>query len=168
MTLIYGKVKATDLVVPLQVDANGVISVAAAKGDLNNQNHGYIGGAWQKNPIPFGMSSSLLHTWALVTPAAGTITAASDVVPAGELWVVTFITGGMLSASVNNFIFRASDGVNTFDLYSTLAPASGVAVYLNRNLYLAEAGVLQVITLNTTIGDTIWGGMMGYKIDVDL
>jgi hypothetical protein len=77
----------------LEVDANGYLKVAtAAAGNFLVGTHGYVSGAWKKNPILFGYSSGLFERNYNPNLSAGTNYLSMSTVPADWIWIVTQVS----------------------------------------------------------------------------
>jgi hypothetical protein len=152
----------------IELDADDNLKVAfpaAAQGLVGP--HGWIGGAWQKNPLPFGYSGFKGQYKENLSLPAGTSNLFSDVVPAGEIWVfsaLSFQYTGTVPTAVN---IQISDGTTFYIVYSVLAPVS-TALYATQGVYIVPVGgqiawQVQGATLNNDL--KCWA--VGYRVDID-
>jgi hypothetical protein len=197
MSLVHG-VTAGQALVPLLVDASGraliatdgtglvqlsagtahvgQVSLDAALpaggnliGDVQARGLGYISGAWQKQPIPFGLSGAVRRTLNSADLAAGTNNLDDSAVPAGEYWIITGLAM-RYTGTVTNVELRFQ--VNSGGTQYVLAEVDGLTSSHYKNYQGAWpvlAGEnLRLAVLGATLHDTANLYATGYRVDIDL
>jgi hypothetical protein len=134
---------------------------------LSSGPHGWISGAWQKNPLLFGYSGFKGQYKENLNLAAGVNTIFSDIVPAGEIWVfsaMSFQYTGIVPTAVN---IQISDGATFHIVYSVLAPVS-TALYATQGVYVVPVGGrIAWQALGATLNDDLKCWAVGYRVDID-
>jgi len=164
----------------LQLDANGAlrvilkssditlpVSVAAAASGLVGT-HGYVNGAWQKNPIPFGYSSAVGEKINNTNLPAGDSYINSSTVPDGKIWILTNISYdyiGTTATLVSLVVYRNSVYINMFATYS---PVSNH--YYDRQGWwvLIPGERLRLYVFGATAGDKLYLDTIGFAVDINL
>ena len=160
----------TDLLRSLELDASDNLKVAfaaAAQGLVGT--HGWIGGAWQKNPLLFGYTSDLFQEVSNTNLPAGTSFINAATVPAGEIWVFTNIAhryDGTPPAQIltsKHIDAIPADAV----VFQTLLPVS--TQYYDRQGWwvLSEGWYLRSAIVGGTLGDDAYLRAWGFKVDID-
>lgn len=150
--------------VPVQVDANGKVVLSES---IPQGSYGWFGGAWQKSPIPLGVSAVLVKNFYNENLAAGYTWIDSDVVPAGEIWIVTNMAVTIVSATISVVQVSFVSGAVTPLLWAQSAPVSG-RTYDKQGYWVLGAGdKVRTIVQNSTLGNDIYVGFTGFVIDTD-
>lgn len=142
------------------------VAFAAAAHGLVGE-HGWIGGAWQKNPLLMGYSDVVAENFgvASLTVATGVIYATP--VPAGEVHVITTFSARNLTSSGCTFMLWAEVGPGT----PAYARKAAIAVYdvilFTGMIVLKEGDRLYVTYASAQIGDNIVCYSGGWKFDID-
>ena len=168
MSLLYGKVAGSNVTVPVQVDANGVISVKETTIERNAQNHGYSGGAWRKSPIAFGISGVVKRAWSNTSIDPGISQTADDPVPSGEVWIITVFLIKYTGTVPTNIQWRIGDVSGGFAFAVEESPTSNKWYEVYGFFPLEEGDFLEMQVVGGTAGDDIFGKGLGYKMDIDL
>ena len=151
----------------LEVDTDGhlkVVFTSPAKGLVGS--HGYVGGAWQKNPILFGYSDRLLININNEALAAGNNALDVDPVPAGWLWVVTnfvIMYAGTSPTCIDVFICNAATYVF---LYRQRSPVSWAAYDRQGWWVLKEGDFIRYSVNGATLNDNLYGFANGFKVQL--
>lgn len=174
----------------LLVDADDLLKVALASADwgdllteleekletadlelvskiLSSGPHGWIGNAWQRNPLPFGYSAFQGQSKSDLNLSAGSNTLYGDTVPAGEFWVFTGIAIAYVGASGTSIRIDLSDGTTTYFIYNVMAPVSGVVYNRIGDVIVPPGGRVQWLVFGATAGDDLYGHAVGYRVDID-
>jgi hypothetical protein len=132
------------------------------------QNHGYIGGAWQKDPISFGYSAQITGNFSNTNLSAGSNTLSGDTVPAGEIWVITNISV-QYSGTVTSVILQAVLLMNSISMPVGVAapPVSGVNNPFQGWWVLAAGDIPRAVCSNATSGDDMYLVYSGFRVDID-
>lgn len=145
MPLIFG-VTSAGVLVPVQVDANGVVSAA---------NHGLVGGSFQKDPIRLGYSGLAVETITDLNATTGANTLTTTVVPAGEIHIVEALSCRDNDNATTRVMFWVSvDGTNVIIKFEATAAAAAWIIWTG------------AITLNP--GDSITASWTGCTLNDDL
>jgi len=157
MGLIHGA-DSTGKAMPLLVDASGRPLVLS---------HGWVGGAWQKNPLLLGYSGIVKCVWDNLTLAAGDNTIDGPIVPAGEIWVITAVIAQYVGAVATELIMRVNSsgsGIAVLDV----APPTTLINYNNTGTWiLAPGDFLQGFVRAAALNDDFRGRGLGYRVDID-
>jgi len=128
------------------------------------QNHGWIGAAWQKDPIRLGYSGTVRNSVSDTALAAGTNTLDSGAVPAGEIWIITNITVKMASGTIN-WLEVYMSGTTHSIFYQ--APTTGIP-YSRQGYWIMEPGdYMRLLILNATLNDDAYMSLIGHRVDID-
>jgi hypothetical protein len=151
----------------LEVDANGYLKVATASaGNFLVGTHGYVNGAWQKNPIQFGYSAGLYWRINNYSLAADANDLNTGTVPAGWIWVVTHIClyyGGTSPASISSFLIHSSI---TYLINRVWRPIND-RYYDKQGWWVLEAGDYMRMTIyGATAGDSAIFTITGFKVQL--
>ena len=151
----------------LEVDANGYLKVATASaGNFLVGTHGYVGGAWQKNPILFGYSSGLFELISNANLSAGINYLDTSIVPAGWIWIVTHLCMTYAGTSPAYINLRITHGGGYCYLYAYRRPVSG-EYYDRQGWWVLEAGdYIDMKIGSATAGDNAVLVATGFKVQL--
>lgn len=152
----------------LELDADDALKIAfsaAAKGLVGG--HGWIGGAWQKNPLLLGYSGVVNVAWNSTTLPAGTSNVDAAVVPDGEIWMITTLTGLILSATITAFYIGKVVSGGFYPVQYQATPGNNINYPLVSSLILAPGENLRGRVLGATLNDDLYCSALGYRIDID-
>jgi hypothetical protein len=170
MSLVQG-VDSSDDVHPLLVDSSGRIILAASSleiGLVQARAYGRIGGAWQKQPLLFGYSATVLETWSDDNLASGSNTVDSPVVPAGEIWVITNLSMRYVGTPPTYIEMRLRSGTSDYPLFRQLAPTTAQTHDRQGWWVMAPGDLLRVGISGATAGDDLYASATGFRVDIDL
>jgi hypothetical protein len=156
----------------LELDASDNLKVAfaaAAQGLVGP--HGWIGGAWQKNPLPLGHSGPINERLSTVVAGAPITTVLSGaVVPSGEIWwiqaAVMFHTDGGGAFVSDLYAKRGASAATEIDLSPALASFTGLKLS-GPGLILQVGDKLQASVYGSANGTLVFLCYWGSRIDVD-
>jgi hypothetical protein len=164
----------------LQLDANGALRVILKSSDITLPvsvaapasglvgTHGYVSGAWQKNPIQFGYSSAYAERPSNTNLPVGNSSLDTSAIPNGKICILTnlsYLYVGTTATQLGLGIYRSSVNHNLFTQYS---PANNVW-YDRQGWWLLKSGdVLRVSIYGATAGDKMYGDYVGYMVDINL
>jgi hypothetical protein len=171
MPLSFGS-DPSKIMLPLQVDANGYLRVVLEAGsnlagEVSADGYGWIGGDWQKAPLPFGYSGD----WSEQVNGTGTggaDTLLGTQVPAGEIWIVQAIAAVNASAVTTSTvsIYATVNGVNVI-LNQVATPAAGSYVLWSGAIVLSENDRISALFSNTTGANNIQLRYHAVRVDID-
>jgi hypothetical protein len=150
----------------LDADDNLKVAFAAAAQGLVGP-HGWISGAWQKNPLLFGYSGQVARAITNLNLPAGQSTQSDSAVPAGEIWVLTHLTVNIVSAVMTNVQVRGTLGGVSTVLFEQLAPVTTKWYDRQGSWIFASGDVLQVIVFGAALNDDVVCRANGYRVDID-
>lgn len=152
----------------LEVDADDFLKVAfsaAAQGLVGI--HGWIGSAWQKQPMLFGVSGTITRSWNNTSLSAGANNVDDSAVPAGEIWIITNMTSNYSGTIPNSVRPRVVLGGVSAVVDSIVSPSSGT-IYVSQGWWvLEEDDFLRMQIVQATAGDAFYATACGFRIDVD-
>ena len=151
----------------LEVDADGYLKVtftSPAKGLVGS--HGYVGGAWQKNPILLGYSDRLFVNVYNDALAAGNNDLDVDPVPAGWLWVVTHFAIMYAGTSPDCIDVYIRDATTTVFIYRQQSPVSWAAYDRQGWWVLKEGDFIRYHVYGATLNDDLLGFASGFKVQL--
>lgn len=193
MPLIIG-VTSGGVLVPIQVDANGVMIVdqvsALPAGDNNignvdvvtlpalpsgtnligfvaAYNYSLVGGAFQKDPIRLGYSGDKSEQVYEGSADAGTNTLYGSVVPAGEIWVVETISAQDFNSAVTKITLFANVNGLTIPLKDQRTLLAAQPIFWSGAITLSEGDKIFVIFNDVTLNDDIYLRYHARRIDID-
>ena len=133
------------------------------------QNHGYIGGAWQKDPIRLGYSDVVRRAWSDTNLSAGANSEDDTAVPAGEIWVITNIAAAYVGTMTNVTLkFIVYSSATEYRLCEFTGLTSGVWASWQGEIVLEPGELLRVGVANATSGDDLYAAAVGWRVDIDL
>lgn len=137
--------------------------------DMGN-NHAWINGSWQKQPLLLGYSDVLRARTSNTNLSAGYNTLTLGPVPSGELWVLTSIAM-QYGPNVSGVVIQAAiyDGSNETSLYSQANLVAGV--YYNfpgpGPVILVPGDYLRMNITGATATDDARFHVSGWIVDTD-
>jgi hypothetical protein len=164
----------------LQLDANGALRVILKSSDITLPvsvaapasglvgTHGYVNGAWKKNPILFGYSDTLLLAYSNTNLAAGFNELLSAAVPAGKIWIVTNINIGYIGTSPVEMGVGIKRGTTTYTIWWERPPVSNVSYNKQGWWVLKEGDKLNNYVSGATAGDDMYFDFQGFAVDINL
>lgn len=137
-------------------------------GDLLIGSHGHIGGAWQKQPLIWGISDSVAEVITDENLGAGSQSKATTAIVAGEVHVVSTIAyridSGTCTRSDLNLVV---DGTIIL-VQQKLPPVSGTWYLHTGEFVLAKDDYVYVSMVDLTAGDNLYLRYAAYRMDIDL
>jgi len=152
----------------LELDADDAVLMAiksAAKGLVGP--HGWIDGAWQKNPLLLGYSGPIGDQINENNAAAGFDALLASAVPAGEIWVVTSVSGRDVTTAITKIIIYFTRGTDSFFVAGVQSPAKDQFLTWSGQIVLIPGDELKVGFWGTVAGDDIEMTYSGYRVDID-
>lgn len=155
--------------VPVQVNASGHLIVDQETDPSTvAQNYGYVGGAWQKDPIRFGPSDTVSEKKYEMDLPGGSSSLLGTAVPTGEVHVITQASILYLGTSPTNIDIRANIGGVDIIITRQPSPVSNV-MYDRQGWWVLAAGdYMKAAVDGATLHDNLYLWYSGFKIDVDL
>lgn len=159
MPLIEGRTSGA-VVIPVQVDGNGVLSSTA---------HGYYSGAFRKSPIAFGASGVVRVNVSNTALVAGSNTLESGAVPAGELWVITNLVISYVGTVTNVALYMSFySGASNVDIFAQIPPVSNVRYDRQGWWVMQPTETLRLRIFGATLNDDAFLVLTGFRVDIDL
>ena len=132
------------------------------------QNHGWIDGAWQKDPLSLGYSDIVARVVVEQNLSAGFNLLNDSAVPAGEIWVLTNISVLYIGtvANVQCTVLLNING-SYYQIWDFVPPASN-RVGDRQGFWILHPGdYLAIEILNATAGDDLGLRGIGFRVDID-
>ena len=131
------------------------------------QNRGWIGGAWQKDPLRLGYSGDKTEVLSNLSATAGTNYLESATVPAGEIWKLqaAHAYNANNTTGKTNLYVVANGG--TVYLKSDIAPAANVLTIWTGEIVLSEGDKLGAEFTACTLNDDIHMSYHAVRVDID-
>lgn len=147
-------------------DLKATVDIAADQ-NVQARGYGYIGAAWQKVPLPFGLSGRVAEIVTDTNTGAGTDSVSTTAVPAGEYHIVSQISMYVASGSANNLVAYLNAAGTTPGLFGYTSPTSS-QVYDRQGWWvLAPGDYIQVYGFDLTAGDDLSVSVAGFRVDID-
>lgn len=153
----------------LEVDGDDALRVTfetAEKGLAGE--HGYIGAAWQKQPLAIGYSAALREEWEELSLPAGSGATDSSVVPAGEIWIIEMFNGRYAGTGGTNLELIVVSGGDLYRLLLQDTPVNWTPYIYTGSFVMEEGDKLRVSIATATLNDNLYGQVLGRKVDIDL
>jgi len=152
-----------------KVDGEGNLVVALkANQEIVARNYGYVGGAWQKNPVPIGYSGDWTEELQDLTAATGTNTLSGTTVPAGEIWLLYMIGAQDSTSAPSRIEVTCSVNGYTVPYIDDGSPVMAGWSFDYRQIMLSEDDFLRVVFYGCTLNDDLYVRYHALRIDIDL
>lgn len=134
---------------------------------LSIGSHGWLGGAWQRNPFILGYSDIKTEAFSGTSTGEASTNGASTVVPAGELHSVNFSSCYHNDTVNRSITATAYDGSASFE-YASWADVPPYTVKVSTTPFVLKPGTLLLFTC-WALADTkiIYGRYWSSRIDID-
>ena len=145
---------------PLLVDSEGRVLVSA---------QGFINGAFQKSPLPFGPSRQQIDNVTNNSIVAGTSNQFNASVPAGEVWVFTnisILTSAAIAAGYINISIAGAGG--SANLFRQPTPAASILYTVQGYWVLFPGAYINYLIVGGVGGAIFVGSATGFAMDIDL
>jgi hypothetical protein len=165
--------------VPLLVNASGQ-AIVVGKGTSEEVNaallaparalvgpHGWIGSAWQKQPINIGYSGRVKERFSAASGAGGDTIALSTAVPAGEIHVVNFVAAYHDDPTARDLVFYANDGTLNYELAAFPASAQYAVKVQPVEFAIAPGDKLRVVCFSMAGSKNVQCSYWGRRVDID-
>jgi len=152
----------------LELDADDALKVAlseAAKGLVGT--HGWIGGAWRKQPMLFGYSGQAQVSWGSDNLETGINDVRSTPVPAGKVWVVTNLTMIYRGTPPSRLVMRAYMSGGSWVIWEVSSPGANYFYDHQGWWVLAEGDKLEIHIEGATAGDRAYGYGLGFAVSIN-
>jgi len=154
----------------LELDSADNLKVAfdaAAQGLVGP--HGWISGAWQKNPVLLGYSGPAVPSIVNLSLPAGTSNQDSTPVPAGEVQVISALSVRVVSTSITTLIaiWMALGATVQVVLVRQVPPVSGTFYLLTGQWVMTEGDFFRCSLVGATLNDDLNFSAAGYRVDLD-
>jgi hypothetical protein len=158
MPLIFGQTSLGKMLAVLVDTAGQILTVS----------QGWIGGAWQKNPLTIGYSNTVERSISNASLAAGANTIDDSVVPAGEVWVITNLVISY-TGTVAGVVIQASrmSGGGSYIIYERRTLTSAQWYEYSGTIILKPGDNLRWICSGATLNDDGVLRANGYSFDID-
>lgn len=193
MPVIIG-VTSGGVLVPVQVDANGVVIVDQTSalpagnnnignvdivtlpalasgtneiGKIQARSYGYYSGSYQKDPIRFGPSSTVKKTQSDTSLSAGNNTIDLAAVSAGEYQVITNLAFRYVGTPPTFVRVGFYSGATNYTLYDQAAPVSNTTYDKQGWWVFAEDDYIRFYIAGATLNDDFHCYALGFRVDID-
>lgn len=131
--------------------------------------YGYVGGAWQKDPLRLGYSAQVARTISNTSLAAGATTVDDTAVPVGEIWEMHVIAI-QYTGTVSGVVIQALvvNGTTSQPVLEQRAITSGQWYIWTGKLIMKEGDYLRLAISGATLNDDGSLRAMGMRVDIDL
>lgn len=176
MPLIFGRVLASGIMVPVNVDTDGDLQVDILDplpagsnliGDVQARNLGYYSSAWRKDPLAFGYSGIVLERVVNQNLSAGANILDTSAVAASKIWVITNIAVAY-SGTIGGvkLYIEIYSGTTPYPLFSEVHVVNDE--YLDRQGWwvLAAGDKIRLEILGATAGDDAYLIATGFYVDI--
>lgn len=127
---------------------------------------GWDGTQWRKLPLVWGYSDTYREYIYEDNVDAGTNLLDGSAVPAGEIWVVTFVRAHCVQAGLTRInIYQYYDTTSLY-LYSVESPAAYVYAGGPCSIVMEEGDKIRAAFLNCALNDDIRLYITGYKMAI--
>jgi len=158
----------SDALRALELDADDnlkVVFAAAAQGLVGE--HGWIGGAWQKNPLQMGYSGQIAERVVEANGTGGSVALNGSAVPAGEIWVVTNIAARDVNTNPAAMLFQFVVGGGGMGVAAQAAPGANVSKGFQGTWILKAGDNVRVTMTGTALNDDLYLWFTGWRVDID-
>ncbi len=177
MPLMQGRVLASGIMVPVNVDTDGNLQVDILAslpagtneiGAVQAREYGWDGAAWRKQPQALGYSGIIGEALSNTSLAAGANSIDSAAVPAGQVWVVENVImrydGTVAAVILGMDILR---GATTYRIFGVQPPVTTVWYDRQGAWTLTAADKLRLRILGATLNDDAYLQYSGRYITVN-
>ncbi len=131
--------------------------------------YGYIGGAWQRQPLQFGYSDTVADTYSNLSLPAGTTTVNFTAVPASTVHVITNLQAWYSGTITNVFLtYQLVIDGTARTLWGQKAPVSGQHYDRQGNWVLGPGDNVRFIVDGATLNDDLVVNIHGYAVTINL
>jgi len=150
----------------LDADDNLLVAIgAAAKGLVGV--HGWIGGAWQKNPLALGYSGDGTQAQINLNALAGVNVLSLTAVPAGEIWIIQAIAAKDANNIVGTLTLQCVANGTPVPLISKATPAVNEFVCWTGALVIKEGSFVRAVYTGVILNDDLEIYSHHVRIDID-
>lgn len=169
MSLVHG-IDSTSKIIPLLLDANGQIIVSSATLAANSEIgiKGYIGGAWQKQPLLLGYSDTLRQVFASATLPAGNSDQTVFTVSSNEVWTITNLFVQCNSTTITYVIPKVDVSGTVYTIAVDARTANPFFTTRQCNVSFKAGDKLIIRFENATLNDIGICTALGYKTTINL
>lgn len=157
MPLIFGETPS-GLMVPVALNEDG---------SLIGSGQGWIGAAWQKDPIRLGYSGDKSEQILDESASAGTNILTSSAVPAGELWVVEAISGRNVDTAPSQALLQIVANSVVVILADKETIAANEYITWSGGVTLSEGDTIRAVFFTCSLNDDIYLNYHARRIDID-
>ena len=152
----------------LELDTDDNLKIAfaaAAQGPVGD--HGWIDGAWQKQPIFHGYSARINDRWQGVSDGVNSTQPKSTIVPAGEFHVINFVSTFHNDPTARSINVYAYDGTNNFEIATYSGIGGNVVQVLAVEFVLGPGDRIMIWCPGLASTQIIYGRLWGRRVDID-
>lgn len=162
--------KGSDITLGVQLKGSDItlgVTESSPLTAIQGQAYGWDGSQWRKSGLLWGYNDRYAEDLGGTKSGAGQYSANSTAVPAGEIWVVNFVTLRNHTAARGAALLMVYDGSAYYRFVYDATPAQSVPLTYTGNLALKEGDFINVRMDTCQDGDTIHAGVWGYKMKVN-
>lgn len=128
--------------------------------------YGWIGGAWQKQPLLLGYSGDKTQN-ATASASTGTNTLNGDSVPAGEIWIVQAISANEATNAPSSLELQVVVNGIAIPLFTETVFAAGKFSNWSGEVVLSEGDNVRAVYGGSTSGNALSLRYHAVRIDID-
>lgn len=150
------------------VDNADIEVVQPTPADLKMAQHQYDGAAWRKSNLLWGYNGLVAEAVDDEDLGADTQYLNGTTVPAGEIWVLSTVTGAVASGTAVNLFFTIISNGVTMHVFSDPSPTSGQWYVSTGQFVLGYQDYVQLQIQSCTAGDVARMRYGGYKMKLNM
>jgi hypothetical protein len=166
---LVAAIKASQTIEVIQdtaADLKATVNLAADQ-NVQARNYGFLGAAWQKQPLIWSYSSRLSERVSNTSAAAGQNTLNSSAIAAGYVAKIEAVEA--FNDTTNPTLIRLAviGGGNTQVLARVATPGISVPLLLAQTITLAAGDVMRAIFDGCALNDDIYLDIWGYQMKIN-
>jgi hypothetical protein len=147
-------------------DLKATVNLATDQ-NIQARGYGWIGGAWQKNPLGFGYSARGSQQLVNTNAAAGYNNVSSSAVPAGEIWILSAASASDNSNTITQIDLSVTVNGNPVVIGFVLSPVAAQPCIALTQVALAEGDTIAAGFYGCVAGDDLYLRYCYTRIDID-
>lgn len=148
-------------------DLKATVNLAADQ-NVQARGYSYVGGAWQKSPIPLGYSGVVRGVYQNTDSPGGDVTVSGGAVPSGSIWVIQAAAVQDYHSVPTFTALRVNSGGTAYAFtYYGLPPAKALNVFSGA-MVLSAGEYLEGRFVGTTLHDLLTLTYLAMRVDINL
>lgn len=154
--------------IKVKVDENGNLYINVQDLEvIQSRSYGWVGADWQKNPLQIGYSGQIIDDVTDLNADAGFNIVDGNVVPAGEIWVITQISIFNLTSATTLHFIALIGSAGTLRVERNSGGAAALLTTVQGYWLLVKDDFLRASFDGCTAGDDLHLQYAGWRIDID-